>query len=166
MGLIPSLRSCLSLWEWSLSKFILYFLAQLVFTSSDWIGLISEEITHHSISSFYFMVFPGGSAVKSPPAAQEMQETRVWSLGQEDPLEEGKATHFSILAGRITWIEEPGGLQSMGSWRVRHEWSYLACTHAQSLNPFSLKKCVPVIIVFLNGNGEVGEGDGMRSKRE
>ena len=46
------------------------------------------------------MVFPGDSAVKSPPAAQEMQETRVWSLGQEDPLEEGVTTHSSSFAGK------------------------------------------------------------------
>ena len=48
---------------------------------------------------------------KNPPA---MQETWVRSLGWEDPLEEGMATHSSILAWRIPWIEEPGGLQSMG----------------------------------------------------
>ena len=47
-----------------------------------------------------------------------MQETWVRSLGQEDPLEKGMATHSSILAWRIAWTEEPGGLQSMGSQRV------------------------------------------------
>ena len=46
---------------------------------------------------------------------QELQETRVGSLGREDPLEEGTATHSSILVWRILWTEEPGGLQSMGS---------------------------------------------------
>ena len=46
---------------------------------------------------------------------QEMQETRVQLLGQEDAVEEEMATHFSILAWRIPWTEEPGGLQSMGS---------------------------------------------------
>ena len=56
----------------------------------------------------------GGSAVKKLPGMQEMQETRVQSLGQEDPLEEGMATHSSILTWRIPWTEEPGGLQSMG----------------------------------------------------
>ena len=50
--------------------------------------------------------------VKSPPA---MQETTVESLGQEDPLEKGMATHSSILAWRIPWTEEPGGPQSMKS---------------------------------------------------
>ena len=47
------------------------------------------------------------------PAMQETQETRVPSLGQEDPLEEKMATHSSILAWKIPWAREPGGLQSM-----------------------------------------------------
>ena len=47
---------------------------------------------------------------------------RVWFLGQEDPLEEEMATHFSILAWRTPWTEEPGGLQSMRSQRVGHDW--------------------------------------------
>ena len=50
-----------------------------------------------------------------------MQETWVQSLGQEDPLEKEMATHSSILAWRIPWTEEPSGLQSMGSQRVRHD---------------------------------------------
>ena len=54
--------------------------------------------------------FPSGSAVKNLPAVQEPLETWVQSLGQEDPLEEGMATHSSILAWRIQWTEEPGGL--------------------------------------------------------
>ena len=55
--------------------------------------------------------FPCGSAVKNPPA---MWETWVRSLGWEDPLEKGPATHSRMLAWRIPWTEEPGGLQSMG----------------------------------------------------
>ena len=55
--------------------------------------------------------------VKHLPA---MRETRVRSLGREDPLEKERATHSSILAWRIPWTEEPGGLQSMGSQRVGH----------------------------------------------
>ena len=50
-----------------------------------------------------------------------MRETQVRSLGREDPLEKEMATHSSILAWKITWTEEPGGLQSMGSQRVRHD---------------------------------------------
>ena len=56
--------------------------------------------------------------VKNLPA---MQKTRVLSLDREDPLEKGMATHPSILAWRIPCTEEPGGLQSMGSQRVRHD---------------------------------------------
>ena len=52
---------------------------------------------------------------------KNLQETQVLSLGQEDPLEEEMATHSSILVWRIPWTEESGGLQSMGSQRVRHD---------------------------------------------
>ena len=61
------------------------------------------------------MGFPNGSVVKNPRAVQEPLETRVQSLSQEDPLEEGMAPHSSILAWRTPWTEEPGGLQPMGS---------------------------------------------------
>ena len=60
-------------------------------------------------------------AVKNPPAVQEIQEVWVRSLGQEDPLEEEMATHSSVLAWRIPWTEEPGGLPSMGSKRTGHD---------------------------------------------
>ena len=56
--------------------------------------------------------------VKNQPA---MWETQVQSLGWEDTMEEGMATHSSTLAWRIPWTEEPGGLQSMGSQRVGHD---------------------------------------------
>ena len=59
-------------------------------------------------------------AVKNLPA---MQETRVWSLGQEDPLAKGMATHPSLLAWRIPWTEEPGWLQSVGLQRIGHAWA-------------------------------------------
>ena len=52
-----------------------------------------------------------------------MWETQVWPLSWEDPLEEGIATYSSILTWRIPWTEEPGGLQSMGWQRVRHDWA-------------------------------------------
>ena len=61
--------------------------------------------------------FLGGSVIKNPPA---IQETRVLSMGWEDSLEEGMATHSSTLAWRIPWTEEPGGLQSMELQRVGH----------------------------------------------
>ena len=59
--------------------------------------------------------------VKNLPTMQETQEMQVQFLGLEDPLEEEMATHSSILAWRIPQTEEPGGLQSMGSQRVRHD---------------------------------------------
>ena len=62
---------------------------------------------------------------------QELQEIQVRPLRQEGPLEEGMATHSSILAWRIPWTEKPGGLESMGLWRVGHNWSNLAHTHAE-----------------------------------
>ena len=64
--------------------------------------------------------------VKNLPA---VQETWVWSLGREDPLEKGMATHLSILASRIPWTEGPGALQSMGLQR-------LLCSDAISKKPF------------------------------
>ena len=57
-------------------------------------------------------------SVKNLPA---VQETQVRSLGWEDPLEKEMATHSSILAWKISWTQEPGGLQSMGSQRVGHD---------------------------------------------
>ena len=70
-------------------------------------------------SDFALLLSPGASLVaqmgKNPPA---MQKTWVQFLGWEDPLEKGMATHSNILARRILWTEEPGGLQSMGSQRV------------------------------------------------
>ena len=54
--------------------------------------------------------FPGGSVVKNLPAVQEMQEAEVQSLGQEDLLQKEMATHSTIVAWKIPWTEEPGGL--------------------------------------------------------
>ena len=69
--------------------------------------------------------------VKNLPVRQKTQETLVQSLGWEDPLEEGMATHSSILAWRIPWVEEPGRLQSMGS---QKSWAWLKppCTSISS----------------------------------
>ena len=53
----------------------------------------------------------------------EMQEIRVWSLGQKDPLEEEMKRSFSVLAWKIPWTEEPGRLQSMEWKRVGHDWA-------------------------------------------
>ena len=63
---------------------------------------------------------------------QETLEMKVRSLGQEDPLEEGMATHASILAWKIPWGEEPGRQQSIVLHKVGHDWSDLACMHIAS----------------------------------
>ena len=70
-----------------------------------------------NVSVMYLNDFPIAQTVKNLPA---MQETRVRSLCQEDPLEKRMAIHSSILAWRIPWTEKPGGRQSMGSQKVGH----------------------------------------------
>ena len=80
--------------------------------------------------------------VKNPPA---MQETWVRNPGQENPLEKGMATHSSSLACRITWTEEPGGLQSMRSQRVRHNWTTNTTTNIMEKN---LKKIYTYIYIY------------------
>ena len=81
--------------------------------------LLTETLVKYQLQGN--MGFPYGSAVKSPTAMQEPQETQLCSLGQEDPLEEGMAIYSSMLACRIPWTEEPGGLQSIGSQTIRHD---------------------------------------------
>ena len=71
--------------------------------------------TSRNTDAKYHKGFPDGSAGKDPP---EIQELQTQSLGQEDALEEEMATHSSILAWKIPWTEDPGGLLSMGSQRV------------------------------------------------
>ena len=73
-----------------------------------------------------------GSAVKIPSEMQESQAVWVQSIVQEDPLEEGMATHSSILSWRIPFREEPGGLQSIEWQRVRHDWSDLVRAHTNA----------------------------------
>ena len=70
--------------------------------------------------------------IKNLPAMQGMPEIWVLFLGWEDPLEEGMATHSGILAWRTPWKEKPGGLQSKGSQRIRHN---LATKHKQKQMP-------------------------------
>ena len=81
--------------------------------------------------------------VKNMPA---IWETQVRSLDWEDPLEEGMATHSSILAWRIPWTEEPGGLQSMGSHRVRHDWA----TNTFTLQSFTYFTNLTLLISFIS----------------
>ena len=79
---------------------------------------------------FKYRGFPDGASGKDPHLPmQEMEEMQVRSLGPEDTLEEEMATSSSILAWRVPWTEEPGGLQSPGSHWVGHNWSNLAHKH-------------------------------------
>ena len=76
----------------------------------------------------------GVQMVKNPPA---MQKTRIWSLGWEDLHEKEMANHPSILAWEIPWTEEPGGLQSTGSQKVRQDWATYT-----SLQDILLVRCI------------------------
>ena len=87
--------------------------------------------------------------VKNLAAFQEAQEMWVWSLGQEDFLEKSMATHPSILACRIPWTEETGGLQSMGSHRLGHDWAantftFTLLNQFNSVAQSSLTLCDPM----------------------
>ena len=91
-------------------------LPTLVFWPREFHGLYcpwGSQRVRHAWATFT------AQTVKCLPA---MWETRVWSLGREDPLEKEMATHSSIHVWKIPWTEEPGRLQSMGSQRVGHDW--------------------------------------------
>ena len=85
---------------------------------------------------------------------QEMQEIWVWSLAQEDPLEEGMATYSSILTWRIPWKGEPGGLQSIASHRVRHDWAVMHCWSIRQVvstkSAFLFSFCYPRVLPILS----------------
>ena len=88
-------------------------------------------------------VQPNEWVVNSPPAMRETQETQVRSLGREGSLEEGMATHSSILPWRVPRTEEPGGLQSTGSQRAGQGWSELALMQALYICNGILKETNP-----------------------
>ena len=102
----PSSPSCL------LPSFLLQMLIEIL--------LWARQMIQYCVVT-KFGDFLSGSAVKNLAAMQEMHETCIQSLGQGDPLEEGMATHSSILAWEIPWTEEPGRLQSIALQRVRHD---------------------------------------------
>ena len=99
--------------------------ASLSITNSR--SLLASYFTHSRV----YKGFPGGASGKEPACQCRRHEMWVRSLSHKDLLEEGMATHSSILAWRIPWAEEPGGLQSIGSHRVRCNWSNSA--HTQCL---------------------------------
>ena len=100
-------------------------------------SLVVQWLRLHTLNAGGTDVSPGqgtrgflcDSAVKNLTAMQEPQETWVQPLGLEDPLKEGIAVHSSVLAWRISWTEEPAGLQSVGTQKVRHNGSDLARAH-------------------------------------
>ena len=93
---------------------------------------------------------------KNPPTMQETQETRVWSLGREDPLKKEMATHSSILAWEIPQTEEPAGLQPMGLQRVGHNY---ATRHTNSFWKNKTKQTKKKKQSWTNRTGLKGNGN-------
>ena len=82
-----------------------------------------DPIYYRGFPVIYYRGFPGGSDSKVCLETEgDLKETQVWSLGQEEPLKKELATHSSVLAWKIPWVEEPDRLQSIGSQRVGHNW--------------------------------------------
>ena len=77
---------------------------------------------------------------------QETEAIQVLSLGQGDPLEKEMATHPSILAGKISWTEEPGGLQSVESQRIGHNWE---AEHAHHETENEIVKWIRLCLIFV-----------------
>ena len=100
--------------------------------------------------------------VKDPPA---MWKTWVRSLGWEDPLEKGMATHSSILAWKIPWTEEPGGLQSMGSQSVGHDWvTQHSAQHMEGYSNITHEStCIIYIYLYMHKLGFPCEVSGKES---
>ena len=103
------------------------------------------------------------SAVKNLPAQQKTQETQVQSLGRDDPLEEGIATHSSILAWRIPRTEDPIGLQSTGSQRVGQDWSDWAHRHNIQMEIKTMMNCSKqaTLINSINSKGDYWDSAGI-----
>ena len=114
-------------------------------------GFLSPEVAHpgsahDSLARINYdcltcrMGFPGGASGKEPACQCKIcKRLQVRSLGQEDALEESMVTHSSILAWGTPWTEEPCGLQSLGSHRVRHDWSISACTYTKGGHAWELE---------------------------
>ena len=81
-----------------------------------------QPLLCYKLLSYCKRVLTRQSSHDKPPFRKKQMETWIWSLGWEDPLEEGMATHSTILAWRIPWTEEPGRLQFTGSQKIGHNW--------------------------------------------
>ena len=92
-------------------------------------------ITHGDDLTFYSKVLRASLVAQTVKNLPAVQKTWVQSLGWEDPLEKGTATHSSMLAWRIPWTEEPSRLQSMGLQRVRHNWAFFSSLHFRNHQP-------------------------------
>ena len=101
------------------SQITLFLLPLLMFLASVCLTLISSLVC---LSFCLIEVFVASLLAEKVRNLSAIQETQVQSLGLEDPLEKGMETLSSVLASKIPWTEEPGGLQSMGSQRVGHDW--------------------------------------------
>ena len=124
----------------SLCFFILYYLEKTY-------EIAQFSLFLPSIRHLQTLGFPAGSAVKNLPVIQEMEETRVWSLGWEDSLEKEMVTHFSVLSVKIQWTEEPGRLQSVGLQRVGHD---LATEHAHNYVHLQWCTIINKLIIILS----------------
>ena len=121
---------------------------------SDWITVNSQQLVPLITRLFCYVfnwgvywtrkLFPSPGNLPDPgfKPRSAIQETQIQSLGQEDLLEKRMATHSSILAWRISWTEEPGGLQSMGLQRAGHDWVNNTHTHS----------CLMILCCFLMYN--------------
>ena len=106
------------LWIMLLWTFVCRVLHTYIFSSLGYIYLGVELLGHMLTQGF-----PGGASGNEPICqCRRRKDAPVQSLGWEDPLEEGMATHSTVLAWRILWTEGPGELQTMGLQRVGHEW--------------------------------------------
>ena len=107
-----------------------------ILTRSPSVSHDHESLKSAGVQAEYYLLLYGPNGImaqmiKSLPA---IQETWVQSLGWEDPLEEGMAIHSSILAWEIPWTEKPGGLQSLGSCRIRNDSATNTHTHTHTRN--------------------------------
>ena len=99
----------------------------------DWSDLAAAAAAAHHIWGF-----PSGSGVKNPPAMQEMQEMWVWSLGQEEPMQKGMATHSSILAW---WSHGQRSLEGYSPWGHKESGTTEAAEHTRSMHNISGQSC-------------------------